>query len=248
MQFTLDGRDVPAEKGLTIMEAADSAGVYIPRLCSHKDLSPYGSCRVCTVLVDGRPQTACTQPVRDGMVVESDTVYLRHVRRYIIDMLFIEGNHYCMFCEKSGVCELQALAYRFGITAPRFPFRYPRRTVDASHPDIFIDHNRCIFCARCIRASRDVDKKNVFGFVNRSATKRIAVNAAGGAACTNVSADDKALSVCPVGTLMKKRVGYAVPIGRRRFDRHKIGFEIEGEAEDTLNATKTDEQTTRDDT
>jgi [NiFe] hydrogenase diaphorase moiety small subunit len=161
------------------------------------------------------------------MEVACDTDYLRHVRRHIIDMLFIEGNHYCMFCEKSGVCELQALAYRFGITVPRFPYRYPRRGMDASHPDIFIDHNRCILCARCIRASRDIDGKNVFGFVNRSIDKRIAVNAADGAAGTDVSPDDKALSICPVGTLMRKHVGYAVPIGRRIFDRHVIGYDIE---------------------
>ncbi|MBD3238996.1 MAG: 2Fe-2S iron-sulfur cluster binding domain-containing protein [Chitinivibrionales bacterium] len=227
IHLTIDGTEITAEPGWTVMQAADHAGIYIPRLCSHKDLSPYGSCRVCTVLVNGRPQTACTQPVKDGMTVENDTQYLLHVRRGIIDMLFIEGNHYCMFCEKSGFCELQALAYRFGITAPRYPYRYPERGIDASHPDIFIERNRCILCARCVRASRDNDGKHVFDFEGRGPSKRIAVNAAGGAAETNVSPDDKALSVCPVGTLMRKHVGYAVPIGGRPFDHHPIGDEIE---------------------
>jgi coenzyme F420-reducing hydrogenase gamma subunit len=99
------------------------------------------------------------------MVVENDTELLRELRRDLIDMLFVEGNHFCMFCEKSGACELQALAYRFGITAPRYPFLAPRRGVDATHPDVLIDHNRCVLCARCIRASREVDGKNVFQFV-----------------------------------------------------------------------------------
>ena len=76
------------------------------------------------------------------------------MRRDVIDMLFVEGNHFCMFCEKSGNCELQALAYRFGITAPKYPFAFPQRELDASHPEIFIDRNRCILCGRCVRASR----------------------------------------------------------------------------------------------
>ena len=87
---------------------------------------PAGSCRVCTVLVNGRPQAACTQPVaeRHGRR-ERHRGAARASRSSIIEMLFVEGNHFCMFCEKSGNCELQALAYRFGITAPRYPYLFP---------------------------------------------------------------------------------------------------------------------------
>ena len=108
--------------------------VYIPRLCAHKDLKPHGSCRVCTVLVNGRPQSACTQPIASGIVVESETVQVQELRTNLIEMLFVEGNHFCMFCEKSGNCELQALAYRFGITAPKYPYQFPQRELDATHP------------------------------------------------------------------------------------------------------------------
>lgn len=153
--FTVDSVEIQGQPGQTIMQAADAAGVYIPRLCAAADLSPFGACRVCTVMVDGRPQTACTQPIANGMVVENDTQELLAIRRNIIDMLFVEGNHLCMFCEKSGNCELQALAYRFGILSPRYPFMFPERDVDASHADIWIDRNRCILCARCVRASRE---------------------------------------------------------------------------------------------
>lgn len=227
LTFTIDDETISAESGQTIMEAADQAGIYIPRLCSHQDLSPYGSCRVCTVLVNGRPQTACTFPVSDGMTVESNTEYLLDVRRAIVEMLFVEGNHYCMFCERSGTCELQAMAYRLGMTVPRFPYQYPKRPLDASHPKIFIDHDRCILCARCIRASRDIDGKHAFGFTGRSVTKRVAVNAPDNAGQTNVSADDKAMFVCPVGSLMRKHIGYADPMGRRTFDLSPIGNYIE---------------------
>ncbi len=228
--FTIDGVEISGRPGQTIMEAADDAGVYIPRLCAYKGLSPFGSCRVCMVMVNGRPQTACTQPIGPGMIVENNTERLTNLRRNLIEMLFVEGNHYCMYCEKSGNCELQALAYRFGITAPKYPYMYPKREVDASHPDILIDRNRCILCARCIRTSRDVDGKNVFQFVGRGPEKRIAVNSDAKLADTNINVADQAVEACPVGALLKKRTGYAVPIGQRLYDEKPIGSDIEAPA------------------
>jgi [NiFe] hydrogenase diaphorase moiety small subunit len=226
--LTIDNVQLQGRPGQTILEAADEAGIYIPRLCHLKGLQPFGSCRVCTVLVNGRPQAACTQPISQGMVIESSTERVMEIRRDLIDMLFVEGNHFCMFCERSGNCELQAMAYRFGISAPRYPFLFPSRAVDASHPDIVIDHNRCIRCARCVRASRDLDGKEVFGFVNRGPHKELAVNAAARLVDTSVDVTDQAMNVCPVGALLKKRTAYAVPIGRRIYDHTPIGSEVEG--------------------
>lgn len=225
--FTIDGAEVSAEPGQTILQAADAAGVYIPRLCAHSKLHPFGACRVCTVMVNGRPQSACTQPVAAGTVVENDTEALLAIRRDIIDMLFVEGNHWCMYCEASGDCELQALAYRFGITAPRFPFLFPERSIDMTHPDIWIDRNRCILCARCVRASRDLDGKHVFGFVGRGPEKRIAVNAEAHLKDTDADVTDQAVDICPVGALMKKGTGCAVPYGQRTYDAVPIGADIE---------------------
>ena len=179
------------------------------------------------VLVNGRPQAACTQPIAPDMIVENETEELLEFRRNLVEMLFVEGNHYCMFCEKSGNCELQALAYRLGITAPKYPYLFPDRCIDASHPDIFIDQNRCVLCSRCVRASADIDGKNIFQFVGRSLHKKIAVNAEAGLGDTEIDITDKAVSVCPVGAILRKRVGYAVPIGKRRYDRNPIGAEIE---------------------
>ena len=224
--LTIDGKKIEARRGDTILEAADRAGVYVPRLCWMKDLLPAGGCRVCTVRVNGRPQAACTQPAAPGMVVENDTEELRALRRDLIDMLFVEGNHFCMFCEKSGNCELQALAYRFGITAPKYPYLFPQRGVDASHPDVMIDGNRCVLCGRCVRASRALDGKHVFGFTGRGPGKRLAVDGPNLAA-TDVAAPDRAVAACPTGTLLVKRVGYKVPVGRRLYDHSPIGSEIE---------------------
>ncbi len=225
--FTIDGVEVKAASGQTILEAAEKAKIYIPRLCHQKDLTPYGSCRVCTVLVNGRPQAACAQPAAAGMVVENENEKVRRYRKSLIEMLFVEGNHFCMFCEKSGRCELQALAYRFGITAPKYPYMWPQRDLDASHKDIFIDRNRCVLCGRCVRASRDIDGKNVFEFIHRGNHRQVGINAEARLADTDASAADKAIDICPVGAIVKKRIGFNVPVGQRPYDKAPIGSEIE---------------------
>lgn len=227
IHLTVDGIEIEATPGQSILQAAEDAGIYIPRLCHMKGLEPFGSCRVCTVVVNGRFQSACTQPVADGMIVENNTEKLRTIRRDIIEMLLVEGNHFCMFCEKSGNCELQALAYRLGITAPKYPYLWPVRQVDASHPDVLIDRNRCILCGRCVRASRDLDGKHVFDFAGRGATRRIGIDADSELAETSASVGDRAMEACPVGALMPKRVGFQVPIGKRLYDVEPIGSDIE---------------------
>lgn len=227
VSIVIDGAEVEGRAGETILSAADRAGIYIPRLCHFESLEPHGSCRLCTVLVNGRPLTACTTPIAPGMIIENGVERLFNLRRSLLEMLLVEGNHFCMFCEKSGNCELKALAYRFGITAPKYPYLFPRREVDASHPDILIDHNRCILCARCVRASRQKDGKNELGFVGRGPQKRLAANARGGLAHTDMEAGDEVMGVCPVGALLRKRVGYVVPVGRRKYDHEPIGSDIE---------------------
>ncbi len=228
--FTIDGVEVKGQPGQTIMAAADAAGIYIPRLCAHSKLQPFGACRICTVLVNGRPQAACTQPVAEGMLVENNTPALNDHRRSLVEMLFVEGNHYCMFCEKSGNCELQALGYRLGMLAPRHPYLFPDKDVDASHPDVLIDRNRCVLCARCVRASRDLDGKNVFQFLGRGKDKKIWINAEARLSDTNLSVTDEAVAICPVGAILKKRTGYAQPVGERLYDHKPIGSEIEAAA------------------
>jgi [NiFe] hydrogenase diaphorase moiety small subunit len=225
--FILDGVEVNAKAGQTILEAADEAGIYIPRLCAQKDLEPHGSCRVCAVLVNGRAQAACTQPVAPGVVIENNTDAVMAIRKQIIEMLFVEGNHFCMFCEKSGNCELQALAYRFGILATILPYQFPKRDVDASHPDILIDRNRCILCGRCVRSSRDLDKKNIFQFVGRGPHRKVEVNSPANLAGTDIDVTDKAVDMCPVGAILRKRVGFKIPIGERLYDHQPIGSDIE---------------------
>jgi [NiFe] hydrogenase diaphorase moiety small subunit len=226
VSFTIDGIEIKGKPGQSIMEAADEAGIYIPRLCDVEGLEPQGSCRICTVMVNGRPAAACTQPIAEGIQVENETTELLQIRRNLVEMLFHEGNHLCPVCEASGHCELQAMAYRLGIAQPKYPYLQPHRTIDASHPDILIDTNRCILCARCIRASRDVDGKSIFQYVGRSINRRIAVDG-DCLADTDADVNDKAMEICPVGCIIKKRTGFQVPIGERPYDRNPIGSDIE---------------------
>ncbi len=229
--FTIyvDGEAVQAVPGQTIMDACDEAGGYIPRLCDVEGLVPQGSCRICTVKVNGRTVAACTQPAEPDLQVEHETREIHSYRKDLVRMLFHEGNHLCPICEASGRCELQAMAYRLGISqATKYPYLQPVRPVDASHPDIALDNNRCILCGRCIRASRDVDGKNVFEYIGRGIDKHIGVNGANLAA-TDADIDDYAMSldVCPVGCIIRKKEGFFNPVGDRQFDRHPIGWEIE---------------------
>jgi len=229
--FTMDGKTIPFTEGQTVIEAALAARAYIPHLCFHPEFKPHGSCKLCTVAIAGRHVASCTTLARADMVVESDTGALNDERRTLIEMLFVEGNHFCPSCEKSGNCKLQATAYDLGMTSAHFEHFFPSRPVDASHPDLVLDFNRCILCSLCVRASRDVDKKNVFALAGRGIWTKLIVNAKSGRlADTNLTVDDRATEVCPVGVILRKNRGFAVPIGKRVFDLKPVSAYIEASA------------------
>ncbi len=226
--FELDGRPIPFTPGQTVMQAASAAGVYVPHLCHHADFEPIGSCKVCSLQLDTpagpRHVTACTLPARTGLVLHNHTPEVQHDRQRLVQMLFVEGQHHCPFCEKSGACHLQAVAYHVGMVDTHFVHATTPHSVDASHPDVWLDRSRCILCELCVRASRDVDGKNVFAIGGRGARTTLLVNSASGLLKdSTVAATDRALSICPVGALMPKRQGFAVPIGARPYDHADIG-------------------------
>src|SRR3990172_4882678 len=229
--FTLDGRPIAFAEGQTIIQAALAAGVYIPHLCYHQEFKPHGSCKLCTVEVNGRQMASCTLRAEAGMVVQSDTPELNDERRALTQMLFVEGNHFCPSCEKSGDCKLQATAYELGMMSAHYDHFFPKRPVDASHPDVLLDFNRCILCSLCVRASRDVDGKNAFALCGRGINTHLIVNAKSGRlADTDVTLQDKAVQVCPVGVMLRKDKGFAVPIGKRVFDLKPVSAYVDASA------------------
>jgi [NiFe] hydrogenase diaphorase moiety small subunit len=179
---------------------------------------------VCTVKVDGRTVAACTCTRRARLEVESRHRELNAQRKTLLQMLFVEGNHFCPSCEKSGNCLLQATAYEMGMEGPHFEEFYPDRPVDASHPDILLDFNRCILCELCVRASRDVDGKNVFAIGGHGIGTRTCWSTAPAA---RLGDTDMALGRPRRPHLPGRRdpaqaPGFAVPIGERRFDAGPI--------------------------
>jgi [NiFe] hydrogenase diaphorase moiety small subunit len=229
--FTLDGKTVPFAEGQTIIQAALADGEYIPHLCYHPDFKPHGSCKLCTVKVGGRQIASCTTLAQADMVVESNTQELNDERRTLTQMLFVEGNHFCPSCEKSGDCKLQATAYDLGMMSAHFDHFFPSRPVDASHPDVLLDFNRCILCSLCVRASRDVDGKNVFALSGRGIKTHLIVNAKSGRlADTDAKLGDRAMQVCPVGVMLRKDKGFTVPIGKRVFDLKPVSAYVDASA------------------
>lgn len=221
--FTIDGEEISFEPEQTILQASVAAGRYIPHLCYNKEFTPHGSCKVCTVKVNGRTTASCTTPAKAGDVVESETEEIKGLRKNLVQFLFTEGNHFCPSCEQSGNCMLQAVAYDLGIMSANYNPLFPSRPLDASHPDILLDFNRCILCELCIKASAEVDGKNVFALSGRGIKKHLIVNAESGKlADTKIGLDDKAMNVCPVGVILRKRRGFHVPIGERTYDKAPI--------------------------
>ena len=218
--FSMDGEAVPFAEGQTILQAALAKGIQVPHLCFHPDFRPHGSCRVCTVKVNGRTAASCTTLAKAGDQVESSTPEIRELRTHLIQFLFTEGNHFCPSCEQSGRCQLQSVAYGLGIMTNQYHPLFPDRPVDASHAEVLLDFNRCILCELCVRVSAEIDKKHIFALSGRGIKKHLIVNSESGRlADTTLEATDRAVAVCPVGVIQRKGRGFDVPIGQRPCDR-----------------------------
>jgi len=224
--ITVDDKDIKARRGEYIVDAARRNGIYIPTLCNLPGVKPAGSCRICTVSVNGRLMTSCTTPVAEGMEIETQSPEIEDFRKAVVELLMIEGNHFCPACEKGGNCELQALGYRFEIMAPRFPYQFNKRDIDASNPKLIKDHNRCILCKRCIRTIVDDTGHHIFAFRYRGHNPQITIDPEYGKNMTDELAR-KAAENCPVGALLYREKGFEIPVGKRKYDKEPIGSDIE---------------------
>jgi [NiFe] hydrogenase diaphorase moiety small subunit len=221
--FFIDGKEIEFTPGQTIIQAASAVGVYIPHLCYQPKLSAHGSCRLCMVKVNGRFVSACTTTVQTKMLIENNNVELRNLRLNLIEMLFAEGNHFCPSCELSGNCQLQALAYELDMTHSDFPLQYPARKRDGSHPDIYLDRDRCINCEICVRASHELDNKNVFSLAGRGIETTLQINSDDERlSSTELLASDYSARLCPVGAIVHKQGNYMERSNERLYDQTSI--------------------------
>ena len=207
----IDGELCTAAEGQTIFEVAEANGKAIPSLCRLVGVSSPGSCRLCLVEVGGadRLAPACTTPAQRGMAVTTVSERLNRHRRLVLELLFVERNHFCAVCVSNGHCELQALAASLGVTFVRYPYNSPRLSVDVSHPRYVLDHNRCILCTRCVRVCDEIEGAHVWDIGGRGIASRLVAELSRpwgeSRACTSCG---KCVQVCPTGALVEK--GYAV--------------------------------------
>jgi formate dehydrogenase major subunit len=210
VQISFNGKKVTAQSSQTILEAARAAGVDIPVLCYHPDLTAWGACRMCLVEVKGIRglQAACTTPVADGMEIETEAESAVEVRKFVLELLFSERNHYCMFCQMSGDCELQDAAYRYGLDHFTYPRPYKKFNVDATRQYFIMDHNRCILCTRCVRACDEIAANHTLNLRERGSESMIMADLNvpfGESTCVECGS---CLQVCPTGALIDARSAY----------------------------------------
>ncbi len=207
LTLTIDGEQLSANADETLLEIAQQHDIHIPTLCHLEGLSDVGACRLCLVEIAGSNKLfpACTTKPQEGMVVLTNTERLQRHRRMIIELLASEGNHQCAVCIVNNHCELQNLAYEVGLTHTRFPYLYPKKVLDASHPDFIIDRNRCVLCTRCVRVCHEVEGAHVWDIANRGVNCEIIsdMNQPWGSSqsCTSCG---KCVLVCPSGALIAK--------------------------------------------
>src|ERR671933_2451434 len=169
--FSIDGREVTAPEGAMLVDGAKYGDVEIPVFCYEPKLGqPVGACRMCLVEIEGIPklQTACSTPVKDGMVVHTQTERVHAAQRSVVEFLLINHPLDCPVCDKGGECPLQDITYGWGPGTSRFiePKRHFKKPLELS-PLVAIDRERCILCYRCVRFSQEVAEDHQLVFLER---------------------------------------------------------------------------------
>ena len=208
--LTINGQSVKGKAGDSVLDICRANGIYVPTLCHLEGLSDVGACRLCVVEIqtEKKPVPACNYPARDGLVIKTSTPQLEKYRKQILELLFAERNHFCMYCEQSGDCELQKMAYRYQMDNVRFQGLFPVLPVDTLSEFLAIDHNRCILCGRCVRVCKQVAALRTLDFGGRGGQTMIAADInqpLGESSCTLCGS---CLQACPTGAIINKASVY----------------------------------------
>ncbi|MFH1446430.1 MAG: molybdopterin-dependent oxidoreductase [Chloroflexota bacterium] len=211
VKLTIDGKSIEVLEGTTVLKAAEQAGIYIPTLCAHPQLTPYGGCRLCMVEVEGARilQPSCTLPVTEGMQVKTNTQKVLDARKFVLTLIFSERNHFCMYCQVTdGDCELQNAAYDESMTHWPLQPNWQPYEVDASHKYFVLDHNRCILCRRCVLACDELVGNFTLGFEERGANSFLVADYGvplGESTCISCGT---CVQICPTGALIDRQSAY----------------------------------------
>jgi len=204
--LTIDGKEVKAPVGSTVLEAAKSAGIRIPTLCYLKDINEIGACRMCIVDVGARSfQAACMYPVSEGLKVITNSPKIRETRRVTLELILSAHEKKCLSCARNLKCELQKLAEELNIHDNRFEGELQHFPIDDLSPSIVRDQNKCVLCRRCVSVCKNVQTVSAIETIDRGYKTIVASPfhmPLKDTPCVNCG---QCIVACPTGALREKK-------------------------------------------
>jgi iron-only hydrogenase group A len=206
VELTINKIKVNAESGMTILDAAKSAGIAIPTLCHIKDLFPTGACRICSVEVEGQRGLipSCAYPVSEGMVVDTNSPRVRRARKTIVELLIENHPQDCLICVRNKNCELQDLSAQYGIREHRYKGESKEHAIDMSSPSLERDPAKCILCGRCVRVCNEIQNVGAIDFTNRGFQSTVTTPYNKGINISDCILCGQCILVCPTAALKEK--------------------------------------------
>lgn len=206
IKITINNREVEAYEGQTVLEAAKNNGIHIPTLCYLKDVTGTGACRVCQVEVEGAKTlcAACVYPVRDGMVIKTNSQRALDARRRVVELIVSNHSKDCLSCIRNTNCELQRLCQELGVREDAFAGEKSEPTFDSVSPGIVRNTSKCVLCGRCVETCMKVQGLGVLGYMNRGFKTKVAPIYDKSFDDVNCMQCGQCMNVCPVGALHEK--------------------------------------------
>jgi NADH-quinone oxidoreductase subunit G/NADP-reducing hydrogenase subunit HndD len=202
----VNGRNVEAKPGEMLLSSLRRAGINVPTLCHMEDLFPSGACRMCVVEVEGHRSLvpSCAFPVAQGMKVQTHSPRAVRARKTIVELLLADHPDDCLFCVRSGNCELQTLARELGVRDRRYSGGKSNYNVDVSNPSIVRDPAKCILCGKCVRVCEEVQAVAAIDFVGRGSKAQVAAAFEEGLNVSSCINCGQCVMVCPTGALREQ--------------------------------------------
>jgi len=205
IKLEVNGRNIDAEKGETILSALNRHGLHVPTICSMKDLSPSGACRMCVVEVEGRENLvpSCSFPIEAPMKIMTHSPRVLRARKTNVELLLSNHPDDCLYCERNGSCELQSLSEDLNIRERRIPGKRTIHKIDKSSPAIIRDPSKCILCGRCVRICEEIMSTSTLDFAHRGKELKISTTLGKALNYSNCTSCGQCLIACPTGALIE---------------------------------------------